>query len=84
MMTRKTIMIIMGGYKHKKNYLQQMIVKNILTSFTKISVCLLDKKEVPVHVGQHSFSSCTIVDSGQFNNGQTSVPQDMLPSLKKY
>lgn len=77
-------MIIMGGYKHKKIYLQQIIVKNILTSFTKISVCLLDKKEVPVHVGQHSFSSCTIVDSGQFNNGQTSVPQDMLPSLKKY
>lgn len=74
----------MGGYKHKKIYLQQMIVKNILTSFTKISVCLLDKKEAPVHVGQHSFSSCTIVDSGQFNNGQTSVPQDMLPSLKKY
>lgn len=60
-----------------------MIVKIILTSFTKINVCLLDEKEIPVHVGQHSFSFCTIVDSGQFNTGQTSVPQDMLPSLKK-
>lgn len=77
-------MIIMGEYKHKINLPATNDRKNILTSFTKISVCLLDKKEVPVHVGQHSFSSCTIVDSGQFNNGQTSVPQDMLPSLKKY
>lgn len=34
---------------------------------------------IPSQEGQHSFSLCIIVDSGQFNTGHTSFAQDTFP-----